>query len=198
MLSTLRKRHTGTLLVAAAVLGFPASLAAQREEIAITGGWSVFANNKIGEGAIFLPTLDAVPADITIENGLRVGARVTFNQGRLFGHEINYAYQDSAFILPDEGVDTGIHNYYYNLLVYAAPRDAVVRPFVTGGIGFSDIYTDLKFGVNFGGGLKFKLSERFGLRLDVRDHVTSVPFDYPNAPTRLHNVEYSVGLSWLF
>ena len=46
--------------------------------------------------------------------------------------------------------------------------------------------------------LKFKLSELYGIRFDVRDHVTGKPFGLPGSSGSLHNVEYSVGFSLLF
>ena len=55
--------------------------------------------------------------------------------------------------------------------------------------------TSLKIG---GGGLKFKLSYKFGLRFDVRDHVTGRPFDLDDSSGRSHNVEYSATFSLLF
>ena len=57
---------------------------------------------------------------------------------------------------------------------------------------------DKNFGYNYGGGLKFKLSYKFGLRFDVRDHVTGRPFDLDDSSGRSHNVEYSATFSLLF
>jgi hypothetical protein len=51
---------------------------------------------------------------------------------------------------------------------------------------------DTKFGYNYGAGIKFLLTDKYGLRFDVRDHVTGKPF-FDNLEGRLHNVETSRG-----
>jgi hypothetical protein len=65
-------------------------------------------------------------------------------------------------------------------------------------------------GVNFGGGIDLKMSSKLGLRLDVRDHVTSSPtLGLPSGPTSssaayfpvsgsAHDVEYSIGFVYHF
>jgi hypothetical protein len=138
-----------------------------------------------------------------MDKGFRVGARVTFNSWKYFGHEANYAYQRARLDLgglAKLGDAFSVHNYYYNFLAYGTPRDTVVRPFVTGGAGASSIRGDTKPGFNFGAGLKFKLSERYGLRVDIRDHVTGKLEDFRITldPGKLHNVEFSAGFSALF
>lgn len=98
-----------------------------------------------------------------------------------------------------------------NLLVILIPGP--VSPFVTAGvglhsIGLSDDELDFdvnEFGYNFGGGVKATLGP-VGLRVDVRDHVTSFdaselvePLEILIAedPT-LHNIEVSAGVSIRF
>jgi opacity protein-like surface antigen len=65
-------------------------------------------------------------------------------------------------------------------------------------------------GVNFGGGIDYKLTEKVGLRLDVRYHVTSSPtLGLPYGPTltspawypvsgHASNLEYTIGLVYHF
>ena len=66
-------------------------------------------------------------------------------------------------------------------------------------------------GVNFGGGIDWKLTSKVGLRIDVRDHITSSPtLGLPTsepATTGLpwfpvtgiaHNIEYSIGIRYKF
>ncbi len=65
-------------------------------------------------------------------------------------------------------------------------------------------------GVNFGGGIDLKMSTKLGLRLDVRDHVTSSPtlgLPYGQTPSSrayfpisgpAHDIEYSIGLVYHF
>jgi hypothetical protein len=66
-------------------------------------------------------------------------------------------------------------------------------------------------GVNFGGGIDWKLTSRVGLRMDVRDHITGSPnLGLPTTePTTLglpwfpvtgsaHEIEYSIGIVYHF
>ncbi|MCB1018734.1 MAG: outer membrane beta-barrel protein [Acidobacteria bacterium] len=200
-----------TLLLALAALScLPA--AAQYAEIGITGGYSRFRDGgeigSIGQFGGFQETYQ-------LGNGIRIGARMSFDYRGYFAHEIAYNWQRSKYrVVTDDpsnassGVSeasSNIHNYYYNFVAHATHRGSVVRPFVTGGGGMSSFvppgYSALsrgqtKFGYNYGGGIKFKLSDRYGIRFDVRDHVTGKPFY--QEPGRLHNVETSATFSFLF
>jgi hypothetical protein len=140
---------------------------------------------------------------------VRIGARLSVNSWEFLGHEISYAYQRSGlnFGEQDQGGMT-IQNFYYNFVVHATRQGTVVRPFVTGGGGFSSFFPpgfssfsgagDTQFGYNYGAGLKIKLTEIYGIRFDVRDYVTGKPFDLTNSSGGLHNLEYSAGFSLLF
>ena len=94
-----------------------------------------------------------------------------------------------------------IHNYYYNLIAHATRPAPPVRPFVTGGVGGSAVVPpsssgfsapgETKAGYNYGGGIKFLLSEEYGIRFDVRDQVTGKPF-FRDTAGKLHNLEMSM------
>ncbi len=173
----------------------------QGAEIGVTVGWSNFTKNTIG--------VDSSGADYTLDNGIRIGSRMDINSGTFIGHEFSYAWQRSKLnIQGQEYGSMSIHNIYYNFLLHATPEGSVVRPFITGGAGVSVFnppgassfsgYGDNKFGYNYGAGLKFKVTDTYGVRLDVRDYVTGKPFDLPNNDGRLHNLEISAGFSLLF
>jgi len=65
-------------------------------------------------------------------------------------------------------------------------------------------------GVNFGGGLDYSLTEAWGLRIDVRDHITGSPMlglPYGITPSSnayfpisgsAHNIQYSIGIVYHF
>jgi len=182
---------------------------AQVAEVAITGGYSSFSDSDIG----FLG-LDAATGDrFSVDNGIRIGGRLSMNRWFL-GHEISYAWQKSNLkVESSAGSDSAgmsIQNFYYNFVAHATPQGTAIRPFVTAGVGVSTFFPpgasslsgggDNKFGYNYGGGLKFRLSEKFGLRFDVRDHVTGRPFKDFLQPVsgKLHNTEYSAGFALLF
>lgn len=98
-----------------------------------------------------------------------------------------------------------------NLVLVLIPGP--VSPFVTGGIGLHSIAIDEDdfnfehngFGYNFGGGVKAALGP-VGLRVDVRDHVTSFDVEELVEPLEilitedatLHNIEVSAGVSVRF
>ena len=55
-----------------------------------------------------------------------------------------------------------------------------------------------KFGFNYGGGIKFKVTEIIGLRFDFRQYNTGKPFNLANQSGRLNQLEASVGAAFLF
>jgi opacity protein-like surface antigen len=101
-------------------------------------------------------------------------------------------------------------NGLYNFL----PRDAQWRPFATFGIGLSRfsptadarnralqdflsgptrISSSTEFGFNFGGGVEKAVTERIGIRFDLRDNVTGMPrFGLPEAPLNPGGAFYPV------
>ena len=178
---------------------------AQSAELGLTVGWSAFNDSGIGS----LTSFEEGLLGANVGNGVRIGARWVTNSWVFLGHEFSYAYQRSSLEIGDQGSQSmTVQNMYYNFVAHATPEGAPVRPFGTVGVGVSVFFPpglsslsgggDNKFGYNYGGGLKFKLSDRFGLRFDVRDHVTGRPFNLPGASGRFHNVEYSSTFSLLF
>ena len=200
---------------AAAVIGLtlyiPAS--AQDAEIGITGGYSSFREGEIasfgGGGG------DSTSYEYT--GGVRIGARMSFDFRDYFAHEVSYAFQSAKFVetvntdlnATQEVLETSsqIHNYSYNFTAHATPRDSRVRPFVTGGGGVTafippgyssfQVRGESKLGYNYGAGVKFLLSDKYGIRFDVRDHRTGKPF-FPNTDGMLHIIETSMTVSYLF
>jgi opacity protein-like surface antigen len=177
----------------------------QGAEIGLTVGWGNFTKNTIGSSQEFADQ----PSDYTVDNGIRIGSRMDLNTGNFIGHEFSYAWQHSNLKIAGQSYGSmSIHNIYYNFLLHATPEGSAIRPFITGGAGVSVFnppgvssfsgYGDNKFGYNYGAGLKFKVTESYGFRLDVRDYVTGKPFDLPDNSGRLHNLEFSAGFSLLF
>jgi opacity protein-like surface antigen len=177
----------------------------QGAEIGLTVGWGNFTNSTIGTSQEFADE----PSAYTVDDGVRIGSRMDLNTGSFIGHEFSYAWQRSNLKISGQSFGSmSIHNIYYNFLLHATPEGSAVRPFITGGAGVSVFnppgvssfsgYGDNKFGYNYGAGLKFKVTDSYGLRLDVRDHVTGKPFDLPDNSGRLHNLEISAGFSLLF
>lgn len=179
------------------------SLAAhgQVAEIGVYGGANRHSNNEIG-------TLTVDPTEssqVTLDDGWKFGFRVTFNNARFFGHELGYGYNRTQLNIEGEQQGMAIHQGFYNFLVYGTPEGSRIRPFATGGVHFAN-YTppgssatygqgDTKFGINYGGGIKARISQLFLIRFDVRRFSTPKPFDLPNANGWLNQLEVSAGFS---
>lgn len=187
------------------LLAAAAAAMAQVGEISISAGRAASRNNVLGTSA------DAAgkAVEFKSETDFRLGFRFTFNSYQFFGHEIGYAYNRGKFkqaSTPPAEVGMPVHQGMYNFLAYATPEGSPVRPFVTGGVHFSTFYPPgtgvfsgngvTKFGYNYGGGLKFRISPMLMMRLDVRDYATGKPFGdfFPDQKGLLHQLEVSAGL----
>jgi hypothetical protein len=191
-----------TLSVVALLCAYTGASSAQVGEISLSFGESVFKDNLLGFA-------DAA-TEFKMVNGFRVAARLTLNTKRFIGHEFGYSYSRSklGIVGSSDQVSTPIHQGFYDYLVYATPEGSRIRPFAAGGGQFSTFVPPgasvtygtgtTKYGGNFGGGIKVKLNSMFALRLDVRDYVTTKPFDLPGKSGALHQIEGSAGLGLYF
>jgi opacity protein-like surface antigen len=161
---------------------------AQMGEIGLSFGASKLRDNDLGS----LPQTQGYKA----ESNFRFAIRFTINNYRFFGHEFGYAYTRGKLTIPASagGGEVGmpIHQGMYNFLVYATPE---------GGGHFSTFYPPgssvfqgngvTKFGFNYGGGVKARISETWLVRFDVRDYSTGKP-DFGLVPEgRLKQLEVS-------
>jgi opacity protein-like surface antigen len=142
---------------------------------------------------------------------------MTLNTWRFLGHEFGYAYNHTSLDSPavtttgllgpvtTPATNSGLpaHQGFYDFLAYATPEGSHVRPFACGGVQFTSFspagsYTrETKYGINYGGGIKVKVKENWGFRLDVRQYNMSKPFNLPTASGRLLLYEFGVGISFL-
>lgn len=170
-------------------------------------------------------------------SGYLVGIRITENRGRRFSAELDYtmANQPFGFVNLSSGigrldlehrVHTAVYSVLYNLL---SPR-AALRPYVAVGLGASFFEVDgdakdaaelegisltdrWKLAGSWGGGLKWRLGESWGVRFDARDVITGTPdYGLPDTATffqglvgpafrpdgLLHNWQVSTGFSFYF
>lgn len=117
--------------------------------------------------------------------------RFTWNQGNRFGHELGTMRSDGRLTMywlyaPQERyIDirefNPIWTPFYNLLVYATDTTARFRPFVSAGPHYTSyrfslnpavpVWRAKKWGGNYGGGLKVRLTDYFLLRFDFHDYV---------------------------
>jgi opacity protein-like surface antigen len=182
-----------------AFCAFAAIAPAQVAEFSVSGGVSRFKDAP----------LQTNPPDFTLGDGARIALRFTLNTWRFMGHEFGYGYAHSNVTSQGQSVGFSIHQGFYNFLVYFTPEGAPIRPFVTGGGHFSSFvppggsvyYGITKFGYNYGGGLKFKVTGPFGARVDFRQYRTGKPdFGFTStAPSGwLSQNEITAGVSFNF
>lgn len=192
------------LLPALILTAFPLQLRAQiplrppenKWEVSFFGGMGGLSNRTLltpisGNG------MQAV--SLRFDSSYVLGARVTENLGRFFGAELEYNFKNAPLRLSNLSptlsrldLEHRVHTITYNGLIYLADRRAKIRPFGSVGAGASffevsgasqeegvmqglDIRNRWKFAFSFGGGAKFRLNRHWGVRLDVRDHVSGVP-----------------------
>jgi|SRR5690242_12489595 len=184
------------------VAGCAAVANAQVAEFSVSGGVSRFGDATL--------ISDPSVGNVTIGNGFRLGLRLTLNTYRFMGWEIGYGYAHSNINIPGQGsVGLPVHAFFGDFLVYATPEGSRVRPFACGGIGFNSFFPpgssvyygnqQTKFGPNYGGGIKFKISGPFGARIDIRQYNTGKPdfFQTSVGPSgRLKQTEVTVGVSY--
>ncbi|MCL6507711.1 MAG: porin family protein [Bryobacteraceae bacterium] len=191
-------------LMMAAVLACGTVCFGQALEAGVSGGGSLLRNN-------LLTTVDTGTASVpvSLKDGFRIALRLTLNTYRFFGHEGGYAYNRTKLDLGAFGEPgMAIHQGFYNFLVYATPEGTGVRPFATGGVHFNNFVPPgasvqtgggvTKFGLNYGGGIKARISPMFLMRFDVRQYHTPKPdfFVGPEPQGWLRQLEVSAGLAF--
>ena len=176
----------------------------QVAEFAVSGGINRLSNEVLGGDP---PQGGQILCCYELDDGWRLAFRLTINNWRFFGQEFGYAYNRTKLQFNEQNLGgMAAHQGFYNFLAYATPEGSIVRPFVTGGGHFLNYVPpgtsvtqgggDMKFGFNYGGGVKFRLGDRFMVRLDARQHSTGKPFtdSFRNPVSgRLKMNEFSVG-----
>ncbi len=173
----------------------------QSFEAGISGGASQISSGDIG-------ALDVTGATkATLDSGFRLTFRMTVNPYSHAGFEFGYAYNRTHLGITGAGSQgMAIHQGFGDFLAYATPSESRVRPFVAGGVNFSNFVPpgqtaqygqgNTKYGINYGGGIKAKLTGPWQVRFDIRQYNTGKPFGLPNASGRLLQNEFSVGVSY--
>ncbi|HEY1495820.1 MAG TPA: outer membrane beta-barrel protein [Candidatus Solibacter sp.] len=211
-------------LVLAALLATCSFGFAQSFEASVGGGQlNIPSKNAfLGTAAV-----DPNSGNYTLKSGFRLVFRMTLNSWRFMGHEFGYAYNrtsldapattaitggiglpgqpSSTVTLPAQNISIPAHQGFYDFLVYAVPEGKIIRPFACGGVQFTAFSQpgsyygnrETKYGINYGGGLKVKVKENWGFRLDARQYNMGKPFNLPNASGRLLMWEFSGAVSFL-
>lgn len=171
----------------------------QQTEVSVSGGVSRLQNSSLGYDG-------SSGTALKLDDGFRLAFRMTLNPYAHFGHEFGYAYSRTGFLTGDgsqASARTAIHQGGYAFLAYATREGSRIRPFAAGGGHFSNFvypgYSGLsgggqaKIGVNYGGGVKFRIGEMWMLRVDARQYLTGKPFGYPGVSGALRQNELSIG-----
>lgn len=202
------------------VLACSTAAFAQSFEASVSGGKSVIPAKNADIGT-------AGGGAYKMRDGFRLGFRMTLNSWRFLGHEFGYAYSrtkvevpptitgtitttpvqpgsTATTTVPAQTISTPSHQGFYDFLAYFAPEGFRVRPFVAGGVQFTAFSQrgdygnrETKYGINYGGGLKIKVKENWGIRLDARQYNMGKPFKLANKSGRLLMWEFSGGVSFL-
>ncbi len=176
-------------------------------ELAVGGGQSRLSNAGLGK----VDAASAQQDDYSLKGGFRINMRMTTNSGDFTGHEFGYAYNRTQLVQNGSGTvaeqGMAIHQGFYNYLLYPIREGSRIRPFAAGGVHFANYVPpgasatngggSTKFGVNYGGGLKIRVSERFLLRFDVRQYTNPKPFDLISPRGWIRMNEYSTSLAFV-
>lgn len=153
----------------------------------------------------------AANSKVRLNDGFRLGFRIGLNTYSHFGFEFGYAYNRTQLHLdgpPVTELGMAIHQGFGDALLYLTPEKIKIRPFVAGGVHFSNFVQpgasaqygqgENKFGVNYGGGIKVRVAENWQVRLDFRQYETGKPsFQIFNPSGRLLQNEISVGVGFV-
>ena len=179
----------------------------QALEMAVGGGVSRLTNGGLGK----VDAASAQQNDYSLKGGFRLVMRMTMNSGDFKGHETGYAYNRTQLVQNGFGFSSqtgmAIHQGFYNYLLYPTREGSRIRPFAAGGVHFANYVPpgasatsgggSTKFGVNYGGGIKIRVSERFLLRFDARQFLNPKPFGLINPGGWIRMNESSTSLAFV-
>ena len=185
-----------TLFVLSLLLVFAGLSSAQILELGVSGGASKLSNSTLSE-----------PDNAKLDSGFRLTFRVVLNTWEHFGHEVGYAYNRTNLNYAGTTYGMATHQGFYSFVAYALTDRSRVRPFIAAGGQFSNFVPpgssasygqgSTKFGVNYGGGVKVRTSDRFLIRLDFRQFVSPKPDWFLTAPQGwLRMNEISAGFAY--
>jgi opacity protein-like surface antigen len=129
---------------------------------------------------LLTPFLGVTFGGDTPNEQVNFGASIAFLGAGIFGLELDAAITPNFFDAGNDGAleDSNVSTFMANLMLAAPSQTPGIRPYGSGGVGLMrarvtsvgnlfDI-NDNSFGVNVGGGIIGQLTDRVGLRGDVR------------------------------
>jgi opacity protein-like surface antigen/outer membrane protein OmpA-like peptidoglycan-associated protein len=200
-----------TMMYLVALLAIGSSeVRAQKVEFGPYGGGSFFSD-AFFRGSAPSPN---TPFGYSFVNGGVLGVRVRENLAEHFGLEQSFTFLGNNNVqFPGALVGTRLRQLYFNGNLIGYDNESRVRPYFSGGVGVSmfnpedvpvvslvQLDNSNEFAYNFGGGLKFKLTDHFGLDFSLRDFLHKTPtFDNSYSERDwIHNLQVQGGLLFMF
>ncbi len=193
---------------------------AQKWEIGAVGGGSFYTKSEV--------TLNNSSVDAKFTPGFAVGFVLSNDINRYLGGDIRYTFQRSDAQLSGAGATVNFgaqsHALHYDFLLHFAPPGQKTRPFISFGAGVKHFQgtgtegtaqplsnyailtktSDTTPLASVGFGVKFRVSPKANLRLEIKDYITPAPSKIiaPNRGANLsgwiHNFVPLVGISYVF
>ena len=197
------------LWLAFGALAFSGAAFAQVGEFWFNAGETITENRGLGSG----DPVNGTPNDLQLgQNGFRFGLRFDLNPGDYLGYELAYGYSRSSLVTGGTSAGFATHTVSGDVLYHFIKRDSRVRPFVAGGLGFSNFVPpgasvsyggSNEFQVNYGAGVKMKAFSKWGrdwgFRADIRQYqYFNKPFGLFLSNGKLQQTEATVGFGLLF
>ena len=210
---------TKRIAILAALALSPAALA-QKWEFGGGAGQAIYPSNSITNGS--------ATATIGAENNIAGALWLANDINDRVGGDVRIDYSRGNLKLSNGTTETTFnseaYSLHYDFQYHFTNRAAHVRPYILAGggvkyyrgIGSQVLFqplsqfvlltqaTQLKPMLSVGGGLKFKITEHLGFRVEVHDYITPIPKDIitPNTGSKISGWMQAItpmaGLSYLF
>lgn len=208
------------ILAAAAALALAPAANAQKWEFGGGVGGSFYPSNTVTNGS----ATASVDVQTTIAGSVWLANSISDH----WGGEVRLDYSRGDLQLSSGGTQATFSSeayaIHYDFQYHFTPPSSRVRPFVAAGAGikyyrgigkqveFQPLSqfalltqtTELKPMLSVGGGVKFKITDHVGLRLEVHDYLTTIPQNIiaPNVGSKIsgwmQNIVPMAGISYLF
>jgi outer membrane protein W len=208
------------ILTAAGVLALTPVAFAQKWEIGGGAGASFYPANSITNGS--------ASASVDTQTSLTGGLWLANNATGHWGGELRLGYSRGDLQLTSGGAkatfNSEAYDMHYDFQWYPVRSESRVRPYVAAGAGikyYRGIGNEVEFQplsqfallsktnqlkpmLSVGAGLKFRVTDRFGVRVEVHDYLTTFPDNMivPNNGSKISGwmqaIVPMVGVSYLF
>lgn len=203
--------HMTRLLLFSLLAASPAALA-QDIEFSASAAYAAFGGGPIGYlgyGQGNAPA-NAVRMKSGPAYGFRFGVNAAHRLGHEFGatcarHDLEYDVADVTAV----PIARSTWHVFYDLLVYATPEDAAVRPYVAAGAGAGFFRARVaapwlgkqesnELALNYGAGAKVRVSKNWFVRFDYREYAGPKPLELIGQKGWLRERETSAGAGFRF